>query len=292
MIRRFIPTLYQAGQRFFLLTLMVALLPLSAQATDIFKIGIMQAQKGAAAKLRPLETYLNTHGVQVRFIPTASYTEAAEKFAAGEMDGMFSGSGVAGTMIIKKVAYPVLRPVDKAGISTYWAVVIAPKGAPPFDGTADYFKGKKVAFCALASSGEFFFRQVPGASKAAAETLIASSHQAAIDMVRDGKADVAIVKNRVWDGLTGKYPSLTQVGSDSGQNPNNALIISKKTDPEFVKSLVRILLPLEKDTRAGGMALKNEMGLSGYAITSVADFNHTLKLLGRAGVTPDFDFHF
>ena len=52
---------------------------------------------------------------------------------------MFSGSGIAGCMIIKDLAYPVVRPVSNGGWSTYWAVVLAPKGSPRFTQDAAYF---------------------------------------------------------------------------------------------------------------------------------------------------------
>jgi ABC-type phosphate/phosphonate transport system substrate-binding protein len=203
---------------------------------------------------------------------------------------MFSGSGVAGAMIIKKVAFPLLRPVANNGTSTYWAVVVACKGAPTFDGRADYFKGKKVASCALASSGELFLRNIPGARAAVAELKIVGSHGDAIEAVKKGEADIAIVKNLVWDNLKAQNPTLEKVGSDNGQNPNDALIVSAKTDQAFVKKLMETLLALKSDPGPEAAAVRRDLGIQGYILTSAADFSHTLGLLQRAGVGPDYDF--
>lgn len=259
---------------------------------ETFRIAIMQAEKGAADRFTPLAQYLDKHGIQVELVPTASYTDAALMFSEGKADGMFSGSGVAGTMIIKDLAYPVVRPVDRNGISTYWAVVIAPRGAPAFTHEASYFKGKRVAFCALASAGEFFIRSIPGALDAAKEVIVAPSHGAAIEAVAKGQADIAIVKNRVWDNLKGRYPGLVELGSDSGQNPNNTLIISKKTDPVLVKRLTGALLGLQNDASPAARAAREGLDIIGYIITSANDFQHTLGLLRQAGVDKNFDFHF
>ena len=269
--------------------LLLGVLPVAAET---FRIAIMQAQKGAAEKFAPLEQYLNKRGVEVELVPTADYTQAAHMFAEGKADGMFSGSGVAGTMIIKDLAYPVVRPVNLQGVSTYWAVVIAPKGAAPFVPDAAYFKGKRVVYCALASSGEFFFRSLPGALEGARSTAIAPSHQAAAEAVAKGEADVAIIKNLVWNNLKAQYPGLVEVGSDAGQNPNDALIISKQTDPAFVKRLTGLLLKLQSDESAEAKSARTGLNILGYVLTSANDFQHTLELLRNSGVDPNFDFHF
>lgn len=255
-----------------------------------FRLAIMQAQKGTAAKFKTLQIYLDKHGIQTRLVAAENYTAAAQMFADGRVDGMFSGSGVAGAMIVKKVAFPLLRPVASNGTSTYWAVVLARKGAPKFDGSAGYFKGKRIASCALASSGEFFLRSIPGAREKVAELKIVGSHGEAIEAVKRGEADIAIVKNLVWDNLKAQYPTLEQVGSDNGQNPNDTLIASGKTDQAVVRKLMETLLALKSDASPEANAVRRDLGIQGYILTSAADFSHTLGLLQKAGVGPDYDF--
>ena len=69
-----------------------------------FKICLMQEQKGAAAKFRPLLNYLVKKGMKASFVAAKTYPQAARMFAKGKVDGMFSGSGIAGCMIH---AYPI-----------------------------------------------------------------------------------------------------------------------------------------------------------------------------------------
>jgi len=257
-----------------------------------FKICLMQEKKGAAAKFRPLLNYLIKKGVEASFVAAKTYPQAAKMFAEGKVDGMFSGSGIAGCMIIKGLAYPIVRPVSNTGWSTYWAVVLAPTGSARFTQNAEYFDNKRVIFCGLASSGEFFYRAVRGDKEINAKTLNASSHGAAIDALDRGAADVAIVKNRVWDSVKGKYELIDRVGEDPGENPNMALIVSKKADPKIVEQISTILLGLKNDNSPEAEAVKKNMGITGFIKTTTNDFRFTIPLLKKAGVDKSFDFAF
>lgn len=268
------------------------LCPISAQAEQVFRIGIMQAQKDAARKYRPLEVYLKGQNIPVQFVATRNYPEGAELFAKGEIDGMFSGSGVAGSMIIKGLADPLVRPVTREGHSTYWAVVLAPQGAPPFTGKADYFAGKKVLATPLASSGEFYFRSLPGIEKVGATLLPTANHGAAIDALSHGAADIAIVKNWTWAAMKGKYPGLQAVGKDDGDNPDMTLIVGKKSDPGLVAKVKRALLVLQEDQSPEAQSVRDEMKITKFIPTTKKDFAHNLALLKRAGVDASFNFEF
>lgn len=267
--------------------------PSIALSTDSeFRVAIMQPQKGAAQKYRSLEAYLQTQGINISFIGTSNYLTAAKMFAAGEVDGMFSGSGVAGSMLIKDVAVPVLRPEDSGGISTYWAVVIAPKGSVEFTETADYFLNKKIILCGLATSGEFYYRSIPGIDKVEHEVIIAPSHGAALLGLSKGIADVAIVKNRVWDSMKNNFPNLQQVGHDNGENPNGTLIVSKQVKPELIKKLTTALYAIEILQTTEAKQVRADLAIRRYIATGIEDFSHTLSLLRRAGVTKDFTFEY
>jgi len=275
------------------LSALIACLMLPGLANaEQFKIAIMQDQQGAAARFKPLLDYLRKKGVPTLFVATNDYPAAAQMFTNGQADAMFSGSGIAGTMIIKELATPVARPVDKDGISTYWAVVIAPKGAAKFTGKASYFAGKKVITTSLASAGEFYFRSLPGAATSTATVMKAVSHGAALAALDQGQADFAIVKNHVWEKNSDKYPHLTQVGQDKGENPDGTLIVSRKADQKTVAKVTAALLAIRDDASADATAVKNSLDIQGYVKTTEKDFAHTLPMLKSAGVTKDFNFVF
>jgi ABC-type phosphate/phosphonate transport system substrate-binding protein len=261
----------------------------TVQAADGFRLAIMQATKGEAEKYAPLVPYLKLHGVEATLVGMKSYQDAAQKFAAGEADGMFSGSGVAGTLIIKGLATPCVRPVGADGNSTYWATVVAKAGTPAVtDGKA--FDGRKVLCCALASSGEFYLKSLVNAGGAKPEILIAANHGAAIAALDKGQADYAVVKNRVWDKEKSKYPGLAEVGKDTGENPDNTLMISGKADAAVAAKVREALLALEKADAPESKAAKDSLKVVRFILTTEADFSHNLKMLAAAGVTKDFTF--
>jgi ABC-type phosphate/phosphonate transport system substrate-binding protein len=268
-----------------------ALLALAGPARGAeLRIAIVQAQAGEARKYQPLLDYLQKKGVAASFVAAPDYRASAEMFGKGSVDAMFGGSGIAGTMILKGLADPLVRAVGVDGSSTYHAVVIAPKGSPRFTGSSTYFDGKKVILCALASAGEFFLHSA-GPSKPVA-VLKAASHGAALDALARGQADVAIVKNHVWNKERRQYEALEEVGADVGENPDGSLIVSKKTAATTASQVASALLGLQEDASPEAAAARDALKIKGYIPTSEKDFAHTLGLLKKAGVTKDFAWAF
>jgi len=261
----------------------------SLSNVEQFRIAIMQDQPGSAEKFMPVLEYLSKKGINATFAVAKDYPAAAGMFAVGSVDAMFSGSGVAGFMILKDLAIPAVRPVDKDGHSTYWAVVIAKKGASKFTGSAEYFSGKRVTFTSLASSGDFYFHSLPGVENVNARELNVASHGAAIEAVSKGLADVAIVKNRVWDTLKNNYPDLTMVGEDKGENPDGTLIISTNVPSVLAAKVADALLGVKDDPSTVAAAVRKTLGIQGFIRTTPQDFEHTLSLLKKADVTKRFN---
>jgi ABC-type phosphate/phosphonate transport system substrate-binding protein len=254
------------------------------------KIGIVQAQAGESRKYQELLAYLAARGVKASFVTAPDYAAAAAMFASGTVDAMFGGSGIAGTMMLKGLADPLVRGVPADGPATYHAVVVAPKGTPPYTGAGAWFDGKRVIFAALASAGEFYFHSVGPSTPRA--LLKAASHGAAIDALSRGQADAAVVKNHVWRTEAARYPALEQVGEASGENPDGTLIVSRRLDRATAQQVASALVALGPDASAAAAGARAALGISGYVTASEKDFVSTLALLKRAGVTKDFAFKF
>ena len=268
--------------------IMAAGISSSGQAADI-TIGL-HAKAGDAQKYQALQEYLGKKGVAAVFQAAPDYQASADMFSKGVFDAMFSGSGVAGVMLMKGLADPLVRPVSRDGTSTYAAVIVATKGSPKFAGSADYFNGKRVIFGALASAGEMYFRSLGRSNPS--EIMKAANHAAAIDALSRGAADVAVIKNHVWHKEKGKYPQLEMVYEDRGQNPDGTLIVSKKMNPALVRKLTGIFLGLKDDPSAEAKAVRESLKIREYIRTTEADFKHTVTMLKNAGVTKDFAFKF
>lgn len=89
-----------------------------------------------------------------------------------------------------------------------------------------------------------------------------------------------------------KCPDLVQVGQDDGENPDNTLIVSFKTDKDVVAKVKELLLDIGDDKSKEALAVRMSLKAEKFIPTTKEDFSHTLKLLGRAGVTKDFYFSY
>lgn len=269
-----------------------------ALAADTLNFVIMSSEdpKKEGPKYTALAEYLKagSPGVgDIQLRVAKDYPEAARLFQGDEVDGMFSGSFIAGVFIQKGLAKPIARPVLNNGATMYKAFIIAKEGTKPFEGIND-FRGKKVAYTLLASSGEAFARTLlPAGEKPESvyTPVPAASHQIAINAVQSGAADYAVVKNLVWDPA--KFPGLALVGEDKGENPNNTLIMSNAAAGKHGEEIRRVLLKLEADTGALAMEVKKFFGVKAYIPTTNADFSHTFEIFEKAHINAKtFDFSF
>jgi ABC-type phosphate/phosphonate transport system substrate-binding protein len=262
-----------------------------AWSADTLHFVIMSSEdpKKEGPKYVALAEYLKTGSPligEIQLRTAKDYPEAARLFQSAEVDGMFSGSFVAGIFIKKEVAKPIARPVLGSGATTYKAVIIAKAGTKPFAGIGD-FKGKKVAYTLLASSGEAFVRGLLAAGEKPESVYTpvpAASHMVAINAVLSGAADYAVVKDLVWDPA--KFPGLALVGEDKGENPNNTLIMSNAAAAKHGEGIKAQLLKLEGDSGAAAAEVKKLFGIKAFVPTTAADFAHTFEIFEKANINP------
>jgi ABC-type phosphate/phosphonate transport system substrate-binding protein len=278
---------------------MVALFAVTAAfAADALQFVIMSSAdpKKEGPKYEALGAYLKaavpTLGdIQLRI--AKNYPEAAQLFERGDVEGMFSGSFVAAVFIKKGTARAVARPLGANGVSTYRASIAAKEGTKPFSGIAD-LKGKKVAYSLLASSGEIYVRSLlgPGVKPETVYTPVpAASHQAALNAVLGGAADYAVFKNTVWNAE--QYKGLVVVGGDTGENPDNTLIMPNAAYAKYGAAIAKALLALEADKGEKAEAVKKAFGCKSFIATGEKDFSHTFTLVDEIGIdAKKFDFVF
>ena len=188
-----------------------------------------------------------------------------------------------------------LRPNSTDNWNTYWAIVVAPKGTAKFAGK-ESLKGKKVLCCSLASSGEFFVRAQYKGAKPDCQILKAKSHGAAISALARGVADLAVVKNRVWDSIKkdprakGSLEKLEVIGRHAGENPDGTLIVAKTLKADLVNKVKTALLVVEADKSPEAAKLRKSLNIDRYIPTTVEDFKFTIPMLKDAGVDAGFKF--
>ncbi|HWR97209.1 MAG TPA: PhnD/SsuA/transferrin family substrate-binding protein [Candidatus Methanoperedens sp.] len=253
-----------------------------------------QSQEGP--KYEALGAYLRSANPilgDIKLRIAKNYPEAASLFAQGDVEGMFSGSLVASILIAKGLARPVARPLSLNGSSTYRTSIVARQGSAPFSGIAD-LRGKRVAYCRLASAGDVFILSLlsPGEKPEDVFTPLPSdSHKAALDAVAGGAADYAVVKSTVF--VPGEYPGLVEVGADAAAHPDNTLLMPSATYEKYGALITRVLLGLESDTSEKAEAAKQAFGCRGFIATAGSDFLPTFTLVRKARIDPKtFDFAF
>jgi ABC-type phosphate/phosphonate transport system substrate-binding protein len=252
-----------------------------------FRLGIMYDNPVVAKKYYTLANYIKANGLDTTIHKFTRYNHAIKAFSDHKLDAMISGSGVAGILILKDIAYPILRPLNVQGWSTYRAVIISHKGSKKYNKRSAFFNNKSVAATELASSGEFFIKSINNSSLT---MLPVGSHLLALRSLARGVSDIAIIKNRVWDSVFLHYPQLEKVGEVLGSNPNNPLMISRQTDLQAVNKIRAILQKLEFDDSKLALQVKQQLQIEKYIVTTLDDFKYTIKLLQRAGVTKEYKF--
>ena len=65
-----------------------------------FKIAILQGDQSSAQKYEPLVAHLAQTGIRVDLIEVPTYQAAARMIASGEVDAMFNGPGIPGSMMV------------------------------------------------------------------------------------------------------------------------------------------------------------------------------------------------
>jgi len=272
-----------------------ALIPNPARAGDVLKMVVMASKSPEveARKYKALTRFLEHHmeGIDnIELEVAEDYPAAVRMFQSGNVDGMFSGSFVAAVFIQKGIAVPVSRPLLKTGASTYRAFIIAPSGSSRFSDISE-FKDKKIAYCALASSGEIFARGLLGGVRPEDHytPMIVKSHSAAVKAVMAGDADFAIVKDLVY--WASDYPETVVVGGDRGANPNNTLIVTPEVYGKYGVALEEALSEVELDTDDEAHELREVFNARGFIKTTEADFAGTYENMEKAKIDAEtFDF--
>ncbi len=82
------------------------------------------------------------------------------------------------------------------------------------------------------------------------------------------------------------------VGEDSGENPDNTMIASKKADQKTAAKVAAALLSVKEDPSPEAKAVLAKMQIQGFKKTTADDFRHTVAMLKKAGVDKSFTFSF
>ena len=257
------------------------------------KIGLIPEQNvfKQMQRYEPLGTYVEEKtGLQIRFTILSRYGNIIDSFVGEKMDGAFWGSFTGALAIQKAGVEPIARPVWKDGTSTYHGYIFVREDSG-IRGTAD-MKGKSVAFVDRATTAGYifpsaYFREqgIEDIDAYFGETFFAGSHDAAIDAVLNGKADVGCAKNTIYQLMQSDHPNMAEdlrILARSPDVPSNGLGLRNGLPPGTKKALKRALVEMQNDPK--GREVLDRFGALRFEETTTDDYAPVFQFAAQAGI--------
>jgi phosphonate transport system substrate-binding protein len=243
------------------------------------------------ARFKLLGEYLaKKTGIPVEFTILSRYGNIIDRFSAEHMDGAFFGS-FTGALAIKRLGVvPLARPVDLNNSSTYRGYIFVRKNSGIR--TARDMKGKKMAFVEKATTAGYIYPLAYLRENGIADIdryfggyFFAGSHDAAIEAVLNGKADVGAAKHDMYDRVRKEDPRVDRelvILAESPWVPSNGLCVRKGLDEALKQRLKQALLSIDADPE--GRAVLQKFGAVKFIETTVQDYQPVFELAKKAGI--------
>jgi phosphonate transport system substrate-binding protein len=183
-----------------------------------------------------------------------------------------------------------LQEINMDNTSTYFGYIFTKKASDIK--TAADMKGKSLALVERATTAGYVFpiawlRQhgVEDFDTHFSEYFFTGSHDAAIDAVLEGKADVGAAKNTIYEMMQKSHSRIDEelvILAKSPRVPSNGLCVRKGMPPELKKKLQTILLNLHNEPE--GAAVLEKLGAKRFVQTSREDYGPVFQLAEEAGI--------
>ena len=272
----------------------LSLQPICAQAEDKkILIGLIPEMNIFKQKQRfdSLGEYLSKKtGIGIKFTILSRYGNIIESFEKEKMDAAFFGSFTGAAAVYKLGVVPLARPVNPDNASTYKGYLFVRKDSNIKD--IKGMKGKKMVFVEKATTAGYVFplaylkeNGISSPDGFFKEYYFSGSHDAAIDAVLDGKADIGAAKNTIYERMRTDSPRIDQelvIIAQSLAVPSNGLCVRKDLDDSVKKKLQNALLAMHTDP--DGQAVLKEFGALKFIETSAKDYEPVHALAKKAGI--------
>ena len=229
-------------------------------------------------------------GTPVRLTILSRYGNIVERFTREGLDAAFLGSFTGALSISQLGLEPLARPVNEDGTSTYFGYLFIHRGSG-IKTVAD-MRGKTFAFVERATTAGYVFplAYLRHNGVAAPMTFLGGyfftgSHDAAIDSVISGRAQIGAAKNTIFDRLRAENPAIDRelkVIASSPRVPSNGLCVRPDMIAPMKERLRDALLTLDQDD--AGRAVLRAMGVQRFVRTTVKDYQPVFDLAREAGI--------
>ena len=242
-------------------------------------------------RFTPLAEYLSSQvGVEIRLSMLSRYGNIVERIQSKEVDAAFLGSFTGALASAQLGMEPVARPINPDGSSTYWGYLFvrADSGIE----SVQQMRGLRLALVERATTAGYVFpvahfrRQgVQSLEDHFGDVQFWGSHDASIQAVLDGRADVGAAKNTIWDHMVVENPQMEaelKIVATSPRVPSNGLFLSREVDPGLRSSLRSTLLGLHD--RAEGAEVLRKLRALGFVATDLRSYEPVFELAREAGI--------
>jgi phosphonate transport system substrate-binding protein len=207
-------------------------------------------------RFKPLADYLSKHmDIPVRLSILSRYGNIIQRVKEKDLDGAFLGSFTGALAISQLDVEPLARPINMDGTSTYYGQIFVRKDSNIK--TAADMKGKTLALVERATTAGYVFplawlkmQGIENLDTHFKEHFFTGSHDAAIDAVLNGDADIGAAKNTIFERIRQAKPVIDReltILVDSPRVPSNGLCVRKELPEKQKNQLKKLLLNLHLD---------------------------------------------
>lgn len=265
--------------------------PEGAAQEKALLIGLVPEQRSIEQMQRyePLAYYLSKKlGREVKFTSLPRYGSIIDNFVSAKLDGGFFGSFTYVLTNARAGVEVLARPENEKGLSTYHGVIFVRRDSGVR--TVGDMRGKRLALVDKATTAGYLWPLVYFAKAGVkdyrtyfSESKFSLTQEGAVLDVLNGKADVGVAKNTVFDRVAAEDKRVRDelvILDRSPEIPENALAMRKGINPEVTKRLREALLTMNND-QDGRNAL-TKLGAARFIQTSDQDYASVVSLAREA----------
>lgn len=238
-----------------------------------------------------LAAYLSQKsGIPIRLTIMSRYGEVLRRFKALRLDGALLNSYTATLAIDELGMEPIARPVNLAGDADAHGLIFTRRDSG-IGGFAE-MRGRSFAFVDPATTEGYLFplawlkkRGGGGPDTFFSRHFFTGSHASAISAVLDGRADLGVAKDRVYNRQIAKDPTITQelvILEESPPTPDTTFCLKNEIPADLKAKLSGILLEMDKNRE--GREVLAAIGSLRFTRASRQDFDIVRQMEKEAGL--------
>lgn len=265
-------------------------------ANDVLRIGLIPEMNvfEQVKRYQLLADFLSRRlGRPVELTMLSRYGNIIDRIVNREIDAAFLGSFTGALASVQLEMVPIARPINLDGSSTYWGYVFVRRDSGIE--TVEQMRGKRVALVDKATTAGYVFpaawlrrHGVDDVDEYFGEVQFWGSHDASIQAVLDGRAEVGAAKNTIWEHMSTIDPRIAEellILVTSPQVPSNGLLVSPDVSDGLRTRIGAILLGLATDPEAGDVLPR--LRAKGFVPMDEDSYSAVFTLAAEAGIDLD-----